>query len=151
MKLQPSPFVDKDKHYGHVSTSGGLTSLILNDKDYFQKRLLELTDQDVEITVNKRKRGRSLSQNALYWVWATIIGNDLGYPKDEMHFVFKRLFLADKMPVIAKDEFMEYLSETEKENPSTTKLATLEMKEFMDKVYEQARNLGIILPLPEIK
>ena len=46
-------FADKNKYYGHVSTKDGLTSFTLDNKQAFQKRLLELVGKDVEITIEE--------------------------------------------------------------------------------------------------
>lgn len=94
---------------------------------------------------------RSIQQLKLYWKWMTIIGEEIGHTKEEMHYVFKRLFLADKMPPLQKDEFMEYLQGLSKELATTRKLDKKQMMEFMDKVYEQAKSLGYHLPIPEFQ
>ena len=149
MKLSES--IDKNKHYGRVFTKDGLTSLTLNNKESFQKRLLELVGKDVEITVKEKKSTRSIEANNLYWVWMTVLGEDIGHSKEAMHFVFKKLFLADKMPALDKDEFMEYLQGLDKEIASTRKLTTAEMSQYMDKVYKQSIELNINLPIPELQ
>ncbi len=94
---------------------------------------------------------RSNQQNKLYWKWMTIIGGEIGHTKEEMHYVFKRQFLADKMPPLQKDEFMEYLQGLSKELATTRRLDKKEMMEYMDKVYEQAKTLNYTLPLPEFQ
>jgi len=101
--------------------------------------------------MEKSKSNRSNQQNKLYWEWMTILGRDIGHTKEEMHFVFKKLFLADKMPVLQKDEFMEYLQGLSKEMVTTRYLTTLQMKEYTDKVYNQAMELNCNLPLPEFR
>ena len=107
-------------------------------------------DKDIEITVKKRKSKRSLSQNALYWVWMTMLGESIGHKKDSMHDVFKRLFLRDKLSPLAVVEFVEYLKAQEKDiEASTRKLTKAEMTEYLNKVDEQARNVGVTLPHPE--
>ena len=95
----------------------------------------------------KAKAKRSLSQNALYWVWMTILGADIGHTKEEMHYVFKRQFLKDKMPVMARDEFIDYLIMLDYKEVSTTKLVVGEMKEYLDNVFNQAAEININLPV----
>ncbi len=95
------------------------------------------------------KKDRSLQQNKLYWKWLTIAGNDLGYTKEELHFVLKRQFLSDCFPVLEKDEFLEYLSKYK--TKSTREMTVSEMKDYMDKVYLQMINNNITLPLPEFQ
>ena len=92
---------------------------------------------------------RSSEQNRLYWKWLTIMGNDIGHSKEAMHFVFKKMLLADRYPVLVKDEFMEYISKIEGLEETTRKLTRKEMADYMDKILEQARELNISLPLPE--
>ena len=139
------------KFYCQVTTENDTTKLIPLNEEGFQKRLLELVGCEVEVTLEKRKGTRSLEQNALYWKWMTILGEDIGHSKEAMHFVFKKLFLADKMPALDKDEFMEYLQGLDKEIASTRKLTTAEMSQYMDKVYKQSIELNINLPLPEFR
>lgn len=134
------------KHY--MVKKGAITTI--QHKKLFEDYLQSLPDGGYEIIVQKAKKTRSGEQNRLYWEWLTIVGEDLGHHKDEMHFVFKRQFLCDKMPVLQRDEFMEYLQGLGKNLQSTRKLTTKEMTEYLDKVFEQARDLNINLPLPEV-
>lgn len=97
--------------------------------------------------VTKEKVQRNAQQNAKYWVWMTLLGEDIGHSKEEMHYVFKRLFLGDKMPVLSNDEFMEYLKKLDHKEVSTVKLDVQEMKEYLDKVFQQAQECNINLPL----
>jgi len=88
------------------------------------------------LTIQPEKRPRSLPQNRLYWEWLGIIGNTLGYTREEMHDTFKAMFLTDhgaRLPVVR----------------STTGLTTKEFSEYMGKVDRQAAELGISLPTPE--
>ena len=133
------------KHLGKVSNN----RLVLYNPFTFKDNLLSLEGKEVEITVGLRENKRSSNQNNLYWKWMTILGKDIGYTKEAMHFVFKKQFLADKMPALQRDEFMEYLQSLEKDIVTTTKLTTSEMKEYMDKVYEQAIELNYTLPTPD--
>lgn len=41
----------------------------------------------------KSSKSRSSRQNSLYWKWVTIIGDNAGYTKDEMHNQIKRDYL----------------------------------------------------------
>ena len=101
-----------------------------------------------ELTPNERTN-RTDRQNRLYWIRITIIGDVLGYDKDTMHQVMKRLYLKDHLGVLPKDEFLEYLQRISDEFPTTTKLSTAEMAGYMDFVEMQANELQIALPMPE--
>lgn len=100
-------------------------------------------------TIKRRFKPRSLNQNSLYWEWMTILGASIGYNKETMHFVFKKLYLANKMPILSKDEFMVFLQNESKQIESTQPLTTKEMKEYMDKVNLQAQEINIELPIPD--
>lgn len=91
---------------------------------------------DVQIIVKKKRKDRTLLQNAYYWVCITIIANELGYLPEEIHATFKAMFLVDrsgKMPVVR----------------STTRLNTVEFSEYFERIALQAAELGIVLPDPE--
>ena len=50
------------------------------------RRLRELTAEgDALYEIRTWKRGRSLNQNAYYWELLGLLGEALGYPKDELH------------------------------------------------------------------
>ena len=46
-----------------------------------------------EITIKPAKKERSISQNALYWKWLTILANEYGDSKEDRHFYYKGKFL----------------------------------------------------------
>jgi hypothetical protein len=46
-----------------------------------------------EIILRPYKKDRSVAQNALYWLWATVIAGETGETKDEVHRRLKRGFL----------------------------------------------------------
>tara|TARA_R110000744_G_scaffold378850_1_gene495645 strand:+ start:24780 stop:25016 length:237 start_codon:yes stop_codon:yes gene_type:complete len=53
---------------------------------------------------------RSEQQNKYYWRWVVLLlGNELGYPKNEMHAVLKHRFLSDSTKELDRDEFNNYL------------------------------------------
>ena len=103
----------------------------------------------IEVVFRKVSNPRTNQQNKLYWKWMTILGEEIGYTKEEMHFIFKKQFLADKMSTLQKDEFMEYLQGLSKDLATTKKLSIGGMVEYMNKVFDQARELGYRLPLPD--
>lgn len=108
-----------------------------------------LDGKDIKITVEKQKSKRSISQNSLYWLWITTIGDYVGHTKEAMHDVFKRMFLRDKLSPLQTDEFLQYYRQNQADiEASTRKLTKEEMTEYLNNVDEQARNLGIKLPQP---
>ena len=112
-------------------------------------KLLVSTSGLIEVVFRKVSNPRTNQQNKLYWKWMTILGEEIGYTKEEMHFIFKKQFLADKMSTLQKDEFMEYLQGLSKDLATTKKLSIGGMVEYMNKVFDQARELGYRLPLPD--
>lgn len=115
----------------------------------YYSHLKSLEGKDIEISIGKRKRDRTLKQNALHWARMTIIGKTLGYDKEEMHYVFKKQFLSDKLYPLQRDQFIEYLQSIDKNLFSTRNLSTIEMAEFTEKIERQAAELEIELPSPE--
>lgn len=122
-----------------------------------------------EIVIKGFKEIRSLSQNALYWKWLSIIGLDLGMTKDELHLEYKSQFCLPIM-IREKDDYPEISTIIESiqavrdkgENDiaeslyrqvigllTTTKLKTKHMSEYMTDIKNSASSLGISLPRPE--
>jgi len=92
------------------------------------------------ITIERQKKKRTLNQNALYWQWVTIIGNQLGYFKDDMHELLKDDHMTPKIVMFGGEE---------REVRSIKNLSTKEMSEYMDKVSLWANaEMGIFLPMP---
>lgn len=95
---------------------------------------------DVEIKPHSKKR--SNPANALYWKWLEIIGDDMGYTKDELHDEFASRFVG----VVSKATISGKLLAVP---ASTSALSTKDFAEYMDKVYAFAHSQGITLPTPD--
>ena len=102
-------------------------------------------DKPWRVTLEPYRKRRSLSQNSLMWMWLNEVaehvsqhtGNDL----DDIHEAFKQKFLPAKI--------REALGET-MDVRSTKKLTTLEMVDYMDRIYAFVTSeLGVLLPLPQ--
>jgi len=97
------------------------------------------------VEIKKKTKGRTLSQNALYWRWmgeiAVLVSDDTGYEKDEVAAYFKENFLPPKVVTIG---------DVEKQIPGSTKnLTTKEMVSYMDRIDRFCiQTLGISLPIP---
>lgn len=106
-------------------------------RDFFgshdcEKAIIEITED---------KDSRSVKQNKLYWEWVSVIGNELGYTKDETH-------------AILRDKFLGYTETTTKfsvikELRSTTKLKVKEFKDYLEQIDMFVSEYGIMLPRPE--
>ncbi len=122
----------KAKFFG-MAKNGKLS---LYDPVKFRGQVL-LLEGEIEITIGKRKKGRSNNQNSYYWaVVVEILSKELGYTPDEIHEALKMKFLVKhtgKIPTYV----------------STTKLSTVKMEEYLTKVREWASSfLGCYIPLP---
>jgi hypothetical protein len=73
------------------TTKGG--KLIFHDKQRFLDYVNQLGDGIVEMTLKKRRRTRSLNQNAYYWgVVCQLISDYTGMTPDEVHEYLKSTF-----------------------------------------------------------
>ena len=83
---------------------------------------------------------RTLSQNALMWLWFACIERETGTDKLDVHDYYCRKFLPRQ--ICMNGNIVSVVG-------STSKLNTIQMKTFMDKVQaDAATELGINLPLP---
>ena len=105
---------------------------------------IERIDKDMLCEVRKDKRTRSVVQNAYYWFLLTMLEYDTGNDKNDLHIYFKEKYLRKESNFIelTKIEVIEYTQ-------STTKLSTIEMEDYLEKIRIFAsRELGCFLPLP---
>lgn len=127
---------------------------------------LTLDDKKLLVTCKKYERNRSLEQNALYWKWITIISNEIGYSKEEMHEIYKEKFLlkifcrddkeymemAKSIAALKPNNKKEYLAIRKKviNLTSTTKANISQMCEYLTSIKFHAQGeLDIQLPMPE--
>lgn len=105
------------------------------------KRLDLKKSYTVEIT-EKRIR-RTMSQNALYWLWITCIEHETGNNRNDLHEFFKAEFLVPEIRNIMGKNI---------EVRTTTDLNTIQFKYLLDHVQTFASTeLSITLPNPEDK
>ena len=118
---------------------------IQNEND--RQGLIELI-QKLDLTkvfyweVKKRVIRRSISQNALYWLWLSCIGDETGNDRNDLHEYFKGQLLVAKYIDVLGDSIMI---------KSTKGLTTAQFKEYLDKIQVQMSQEGITLPNPEDK
>lgn len=125
MKIKPT--------YSGTVLEGQLT---LDHKTSFKRYLRSLGDVPVLVTVEKVSKKRSNAQNALYWMYLTIIASDTGEEPEDLHLLFKRKFL----PV----EEIAVMNNTLKRIKSTTKLDKLEFTEYLAKIEQMTE-----IPIPD--
>lgn len=108
----------------------------------FTKEILESGWSEFEITVKKKSKHRSVNQNRWYWQCVTILSNELGYTKDEMHEIIKFKLLKDFKIDLTTGETFEYLK-------STTDLTTTEFSTFVENlIIWSATQFNCVLPMP---
>jgi hypothetical protein len=98
-------------------------------------------DKKWRITIEPYKANRSTAQNSLYWMWVTIIGEDIGYSREELHVVMADKFLGyEEIKAMGKE--YQVLK-------STKTLNAKEFTEYLNKIERQASELGVVLPHPD--
>ncbi len=103
---------------------------------------IERIDKDMLCEVRKDKRNRSIVQNAYYWFLLTMLEQDTGNDKDDLHEYFKQKYLMTHITSLTFIADIQY-------HKSTTKLSTLEMEDYLEKIRIFAsQELGCFLPKP---
>ena len=106
--------------------------------DHPEKYLVNLSTLEgkrIELTIQKERHNRSLSQNSYYWgVVIEILGNNYGYDPEEMHEALKFKFLK-----LHEDSGLVTTR-------STRKLTTVEFGDYLDKVIRWAAEEGLYIP-----
>lgn len=120
----------------------------INDKNEIEhtptiRHRLSKFDKKKEVMVEVKKpfNKRSLDQNALMWVWFTIIADFTGYAPEEVHHVVKGLYCPKKAITLK--------GKTYRIPKGTSELSVSEMIELMMRIQAMAGEMGIRLPSPE--
>ena len=111
--------------------------VVFDNVDLLNGYLISLEGKEVEVIVRRRKKSRSLPQNAYYFgVCIKLLCETTGYTDDEMHIALKMMFLQDKtrkIPTLI----------------STTSLTTVSFEEYLEKIRQwAAQELSCSIPLP---
>ena len=107
-------------------------------------RRLPLEKHAWDITIKRHVKQRSLPQNAMMWEWYTVIGNEIGYDKDEVHNIMRKKFLPWREVTII-GETVIILTST-----SDPKFTTAHMTKYLNDIDRFAADeLGILLPHPQ--
>ena len=122
------------KHYGKIKN----LKIDFLDEERFVEDLVNLEGKDIVFTLKENKDYRTNQQNKLWWKYMQIMGNELGYDKDEMHDICKLKFL--KRERYEDGIKVEYLK-------STAQLTKKEFKNLVDEVIIwAAKTFSINLP-----
>ncbi len=110
----------------------------LDAPERYLVHLSGLEGKRIELTLEKERNARTLSQNSYYWgVIIEILGNHFGYDPESMHEALKFKFLRQH-----EDSDLVTVG-------STAKLSTVEFGEYLDKVIQwAAQDYGIVIPDP---
>lgn len=101
----------------------------------------QLRNGRYRLRIERYTEPRTLSQNALMWLWFTCIERETGTDKLDVHDYYCNLFLRRKTLIKGRETVIA---------GGTSKLTTLQMTDFLRKVQaDAATELGIMLPLPE--
>ena len=92
------------------------------------------------LKIVRKTQPRTISQNALMWMWFKCMEEATGTPKDDFHDYYKAKFLGRE---IAMGERVVRVT------GSTTDLNTLQMTVYLNQIQaDAAAEFGINLPLP---
>ena len=107
-------------------TLDGIVSMVSNGK--------------YRVTIERYTEPRSLSQNALMWLWMKCIEESTGTAKEDVYNYYCRKFLS-RVTIVGWHEVTV--------NDTSSMLTTVQMSDFMTKIQaDAATELGITLPLP---
>ncbi len=122
----------------------------------------------LEVVVKNHQQDRSLLQNSLYWMWNTVISDEWGWSKEDVHIDLKRRLL---VPIYERDDtgyaamiqavrkvhtqgFVQEAKAMQKEIiklTSTTNATVKQFTEYLNEIERDMTDKGIALPHPEDK
>lgn len=95
----------------------------------------------VQFTIELYRKRRSVSQNALMWIWLHEIATETGNDADDLHDLFKRKYLLPDEKEILGEVHQVYTTRT---------LSTVEFTEYLTRIEAfMATGYGITLTQPE--
>ncbi len=116
-------------------------TITFENEHYARHHLSKLEGKKVVLTVEKMHNKRSLKQNAYYWACLEVISNYTGHTSDELHRLFKGLYLPRREIILNKKKY--HLA------GSTTGLTKGGFVEYMMQIQAEAAQMGLALPSPE--
>lgn len=100
----------------------------------------QLRNGKYRLKIERFVEPRSLSQNALLWLWLTCMENETGTNRNDFYAHYCKLFLSRPVCINGVEEVV---------TDGTSSLNTLQMTDFLNKVQaDAASEFGIVLPLP---
>lgn len=99
-----------------------------------------LRNGEYTVSITRKTKPRSISQNALMWMWYKCMEDSTGQPKKDFHDYYKAKYL--KRQIVINNRPLTVIG-------STTELDTIQMTDYLEKVKaDAATEFGIMLPLP---
>lgn len=92
------------------------------------------------LSIKRKTKPRTISQNALMWMWFKYMEEYTGTPKEDFHDYYKARFLGRDIEI--RGRLVHVIG-------STTELNTLQMTDYLNKIQaDAATEFRIPLPLP---
>ena len=112
--------------------------LVLKEREAYLS-FLNTLDGEVEVVVRKPRKNRTTPQNDYYWgIVLPTIAESTGSTKEELHEVFKRMFLTARI--------IKYREKEIRVPGSTALISTKEFVEYIERIIVEAGELGITIP-----
>ena len=113
----------------------------LKQKDILRRWLNNLNGFKVELVIKKYRKKRTIPQNSYYWgIVLDLISEASGYTTEELHELFKRLYL--KKEIVIGGKVYEV-------SVSTKKLNTDQFEKYIEKIKRFAEiKLSLRIPNP---
>ncbi len=108
------------------------------EREELKQAFTNLSDWTYLVNIKKWSK-RSLEQNKYYWTLLTIVQDDTGIDKDELHEIFKNMFLKQTH---VSDTFGEI-----EVIGSTTKLTVWSFIDYVEKLVWRCREQWYEIPL----
>lgn len=112
--------------------------LNFSNKKVIRDFLSSINKKDVWVRIERMTGKRSDNQNSFYWMYLTVIANETGHTENDLHELFKRIFLPP--------EYKKILGREIKMPATTTKLDKNEFSEYLDRICAETN-----VPIPDSK
>lgn len=112
--------------------------LVFDNQKALSDYLLNVDTKPLLVKIDRERSKRSLAQNNYYWNYLRIIANETGHTEDELHQLFKRVFLPPIFKVVLGQEI--------KIPRTTSELSKTEFGEYLDRICARTN-----VPLPDTK